>query len=164
MKRARFWFGAVALGAPVLLVVLSLTPGLRLTHSGPVEGWVSFHGRPLAWGSILFVPDDAKLTQWAHAWTDENGHYVIDSDWCRDGAHGKTHYRICVIPDSHASRRQAARRQGGAGFRSAWCGSGNVAFPPPSAATGFPQRLCDPKTTRLEVQLGSEPSRVDVAL
>jgi hypothetical protein len=164
MKRARFWFGTVALGVPVLLVALSLTPGLRLTHSGPVEGWVSFHGRPLACGSILFVPEDPKQTQWAHAWTDENGHYVIDSDWCRDGAHDMTRFRICVMPDSHASRRQAAPRPGEAGYRSAWYGLGDVAFPPPSVASGFPRRLCDPKTTGLEVQLGSQASRVDIAL
>ena len=164
MKRARFWFGAITLVVPLLLVVLLLTPKVRLTQSGPVEGWVSVHGRPLACGSILFVPEDATETQWAYAWTDENGHYVIGSDWCRDGVPGKTRYRICVIPHSHASRRQAALWRGGAGFRSAWYGSGDVALPAPSVASGFPQRLNDPKTTRLEVHLGSEPSRVDVAL
>ena len=168
MKRDRFWFGAVVLGVPVVLGILLFTPGLRLTPSGPVEGSVSFHGRPLAGGSILFVPEDSKQTEWAHAWIDEKGHYAIGSDWRREGANGRRRFHICVIPDSHKIAARAAQgAQGGSWgghHASAWWGSGDVAFPPPSGASGFPARLGNPRTTKLEVQLGSEPARIDVAL
>jgi hypothetical protein len=168
MKKARFWFGTAMLVVPVVLSVLLFTPGLRLTRSGPVEGSVSFHGRPLAGGSILFVPEDSPQTEWAHAWLDESGHYVIGSGWLREGNRGKTRFRICVIPNSHKLTVKGLRGPGGIGsggqIGTAWWGYGEVAFPPPSVATGFPQRLSNPRTTQLEVQLGSEPARIDVAL
>jgi hypothetical protein len=168
MQRSRFWFG-VGLGAvPVLLAALLLSPALHLTSNGPVEGWVSYHGQPLAGGSILFVPDDPRHCEWAHAWLDEKGHYVIGSGWQRDGSDGKTRYRICVIPNSHqlASKLGSNRGVGlsSGELSSAWWGLGEVAFPAPGAGTGFPPRLSNPTTTQLQVQIGSEPSRVDVAL
>ena len=163
MKKARVWFGTLVVVVPVLLAMLAFMPGVRLAHSGPVEGVVIYHGHPLAGGSILFVPEDTKHLEWAHAWTDENGHYWIGSDWHRALSGGKTRFRICVVPDSHKTSAKAPQRRGW-GAVTAWSGIGDVAFPTPTVASGFPRQMSDPRTTRLHVELGSEPARVDIAL
>lgn len=160
MKRDRFWFGAAIVAVPlVLLCFCTLSPGIELSRSGPVEGHVSFRGQPLAGGSILFVPDDASRGNWAMAWIDENGHYKIGSVWSRKGLSGKTRYRICLMPDTH---KTSVRGQNGAQIPSAWSGPGAVGFPAPDASSGFPAQLCDPKTTQFEVLLGMEPARIDL--
>lgn len=168
MKKSRFWFGVGLVAAPVLLGALLFAPGLRLTPRGPVEGFVSFHGRPLAGGSILFVPEDPSHDEWAHAWIDETGHYRIESGWNRGGSSDGKPFRICVIPNSHRVGSQAPRGPHGdsmgQGLGSAWWGIGNVAFPSPPAGSGFPRRLSSPSTTGLHVRIGSEPSRIDVTL
>lgn len=168
MNKARFWFATGLVVVPAVLAFVYLTPGFRLTRSGPVEGWVSYHGRPLSGGSILFVPDDPNQTEWAHAWLDRNGHYVIGSSWLRVGSADRTHFRICVIPHSHeVADKPPPGPQGqgwGSHYAGAWSGMGEVALPPPSLSSGFPQRLSNPRTSKLEVLLGSEPARIDVAL
>ncbi len=160
MKRERLWFGTAMIVVPVLLLLLALSPGIELTRSGPVEGHVSFHGRPLSGGSILFVPEEEGQGDWALARIDENGHYVIGSIWARKASSSKTRYRICLMPNSHHG---ASKTWHGA-VLAAWSGPGAVAFPPPDASSGFPAQFYDPKTTRLQVRLGSEPARIDVAL
>jgi hypothetical protein len=165
MQKARFWFGTALVVIPLMVCAFLFTPGFRLTRSGPVEGWVSFHGRPLAGGSILFVPEDSKEREWALAWIDEKGHYVIGSGWTRDAAGTKTRFRICVIPDTHeATAKARPRAESGGAVDAAWWGVGDVAFPTPSGKTEFPPRLSNPRTTQLAVDLGTEPARIDVAL
>jgi hypothetical protein len=159
MKRNRFWVGTAMIVVPVMFLLASLSPGVGLTRSGPVEGHVTFHGRPLAGGSILFVPEDTRDGDWALAWIDENGHYAIGSIWSRKASSSRTRYRICLMPDSHPTAGLAMHNPA---MRTAWSGVGSVAFPAPAASSGFPANLCDPKTTRFEVRLGSDPARVDV--
>jgi hypothetical protein len=167
MQKARFWFGTTLVVIPLMVCAFLFTPGFRLTRSGPVEGWVSYNGRPLAGGSILFVPEDSKEREWALAWIDEKGHYVIGSGWSREGSSSKTRFRICVVPDTHKVRAKAPqgpRARAWGDVEAAWWGVGDVAFPIPTGSSGFPQRLSNPRTTQLEVELGSEPARIDVSL
>jgi hypothetical protein len=159
MKKYRFWFGTAMIVVPVMLLLVSLSPGIELARSGPVEGHVTFHGRPLAGGSILFVPEDTRDGAWALAFLDENGHYTIGSIWSRKASSSKARYRICLIPDSPGT---PSRSLDSPAMNAALSGVGAVAFPPPATSSGFPTTLCDPKTTRFEVVLGSEPSRVDI--
>ncbi len=107
MKRDRFWFGTAMIAVPVMFLLISVNPVIKLTRSGPVEGHVSFHGRPLAGGSILFVPEDTPEGTWALAWTDENGDYTIGSVWSRTASASKIRYRICLLPDSHQAMARA---------------------------------------------------------
>ncbi len=168
MKKSRFWFGVGLVVVPVLLVSLLFAPSFRLTPRGPVEGFVSFHGRPLAGGSILFVPEDPRHNEWAHAWIDETGHYRIESGWNRGQSSDGKPFRICVIPNSHSLGSKALWGPHGdwgcGSFGEAWWGIGDVAFPSPPAGTGFPGRLSNPDTTQLHVRIGSQPSRIDVTL
>jgi hypothetical protein len=159
MRMDRFWFGAAMIAVPVLFLGGSLSPGIELTQSGSVEGQVTFHGRPLAGGLILFVPEGMREGSRALAWIDENGHYRIDSVWDRKVSSSKTRYRICLTPDTDKVARPSQHRDA---YATAWSGAGDVAFPAPPASSGFPAKVCDPKTTQFEVLLGSEPARVDI--
>jgi hypothetical protein len=159
MKRERFWFGTAMIVVPVMLLLIALSP-VTVKPSGPVEGHVTFHGRPLSGGSILFVPEDTRQGSWAMAWIDENGHYQIGSSWSRDVPRGKMRYRICLMPDTHDPASPLLHRPN---VRTAWTGySSQVGFPQPPTSSEFPAKVCDPKTTRFEVMLGSEPAHVDV--
>ncbi len=160
MKRDRFWFGTAMVAVPMLFFLASMSPGIALTRSGPVEGHVSFHGRPLAGGSILFVPEDTRQGVWAMAWIDEDGYYTIDSAWTRKASASKMRYRICLMPDSHKMAVKGRRKLA---MKTSWSGTGTVGFPAPDASSGFPAQVCDPKTTRFEAVLGTEPAQVDVA-
>jgi hypothetical protein len=160
MKKDRFWFGMTMIAVPVMVVLVALSPGFKLTRSGPVEGHVTFRGRPLVGGAILFVPEDPRQGDWALAWIDENGDYRIGSIWSRDGSVSKMRYRICLMPGAYDASNPLLR---GPEIKTAWAGTGGgVWFPKPAASSGFPAKLCDPETTRLEVMLGSEPAHVDI--
>jgi hypothetical protein len=159
MRKDRFWFGVATIAVPVLFLVVSRSPGLELTQSGPVEGQVTFHGRPLAGGLILFVPEGMCEGTRALAWIDEEGHYRIGSVWDRKASSSKTRYRICLTPDTDKVARPSRH---GDDYATAWSGAGDVAFPAPPTSSGFPAKVCDPKTTQFEVLLGSEPARVDI--
>jgi hypothetical protein len=160
MRRDRFWVGVAVIAVPVLFLVVSLSPGFELTRSGPVEGQVTFNGHPLTGGLILFVPEDTHGGASALAWIDENGRYRIGSVWERKASSSKTRYRICVMPDTPKVPKPSWHEDA---YATAWFGAADVAFPAPDASSGFPAKVCDPKTTQFEVLLGSEPARVDIA-
>jgi hypothetical protein len=63
------------------------------------------------------------------------------------------------MPDSHPAMSHGPHW---AAMRTAWSGGGAVAFPAPAASSGFPAKVCDPKTMQFEVVLGSEPARIDI--
>jgi hypothetical protein len=164
MHRDRFWFGMAMTIAPVLLLLLMITPSIEENASGPIEGHVSFHGRPLAWGTIIFVPKDARNVGWAVGSIDESGHYQIGSEWHREVLRGKSGFRICVMPDYREitggiSQGPDRARTGGTRSGTKAAGYANM-----SVASGFPRQLTDPQTTRLEVRLDSGPAQVDIAL
>jgi hypothetical protein len=164
MQRERFWFGMALVIAPVLLLLLTITPGIEEDQSGPVEGHVSFHGRPLAGGTIMFIPKDSSRISWAMGGIDESGHYEIGSDWHRELLKGKAGYRICVMPDYRTTSGRISQGPDRAQTGGTQSGTKAAGYPNMSVASGFPQQLTDPQTTRLEVRLDSGPAQVDIAL
>jgi hypothetical protein len=164
MQRDRFWFGTAMVIVPVLLLLLAITPSIEENQSGPVEDRVSFHGRPLAGGTIIFIPKDTRHGSEAIGCIDESGHYEIGSDWNREALKGKADFRICVMPDYRKATgmdSQGPVRTGTDGTRS---GTSEAGYPNMSVASGFPRQLTDPQTTRLEVRLDSGPAQVDINL
>lgn len=72
--------------------------------SGPaiatVEGTVKMDGKPLADASVVFIPENGRP---AGAWTDANGHYVLNFGSGRKGA----------LPGKHRVRISTYREGGG---------------------------------------------------
>ncbi len=147
MHKERFWFGTAMTIVPVLFLLVAISPKVEVTQSGPVEGHVSYKGRPLAGASILFIPEDTRRISWALGCADENGHFVIGSEWHRELLEGKSRFRICVLPDYRGQR--GAKRAGA---------------PTINLTSTSPRRWSDPNTTPLKVQLDSGPAQVDITL
>ena len=59
MRTARFWTGAIAFTSlgPGILIATSVG---NFDESGRVEGRVTYNGRPLRGGSIMFVSQDHR--------------------------------------------------------------------------------------------------------
>ena len=62
-----------------------------------VEGSIKMDGKPLAGASVTFFPENGRP---AGAWTDEDGHYVLNFNLDRKGAiPGKNRVRIGTLRD-----------------------------------------------------------------
>lgn len=145
MQRDRFWFGAAMLAAPMVFLVLTISPGVDLAPSGPIEGHVSISGHPMNGGFILLVPEDRSVGSIAGR-IDARGNFRIEPRWTRAEERGETRFRICLTP--------------GAGPITEPTGLTELA----RVAVDLPQQVGDPRTSPLEVQLDSGPAWVDIAL
>lgn len=164
MQKDRFWFGLVLVGAPALFCLLLTLPRIESRRGRPLEGQVNIHGRPMAGGFIVFVPDDPKANM-AIGSLDKKGHYEIEARWLEEDAKSRTHFRICLIPKPQPDDRdgeivrEPARLGDGRG-EAEDVRSTTIA----KVAAGVPRRLTDPRTSDLEVQLVPEATRVDITL
>jgi hypothetical protein len=152
MQRERFWFGTVMASVPVLFLLLAICPGVEVERSGPVEGHVSLHGRPLARASVFFIPEDTQHGSWALGFADDNGHFAIGSEWHREVLKGKARFRICVVPDQRVQSGEISPGLEGSGV------------PTMNVASGSSGHWSDFRTTPLNVQLDSGPAQVDITL
>ena len=102
MKTIRIWIavlGPIALYSLVMFAISDQVPSLTY---GQVRGRVSYNGRPLEEGALLFVPVDAVDIDWAVGPIGKDGRYSIEPGW-RRGRSAKARYRICIIPFPHSS-------------------------------------------------------------
>ena len=164
MKRERFWFGVTLCFVPVVLLLRALGPSIKGDRSGPVEGHVSIHGRPMTGGLIYFVPDDLDL-QAAIGRVDNKGHYTIGPSWYRKGTSGDARYRICLIPKPRRAASGEPSDLDWVGTFGADADPGNPEpMGPTKVASRSLRRLSDPSTSDLEVRLDSGPAQIDIAL
>jgi hypothetical protein len=158
MQRDRLWFGTALIAGPLVLLLLMMVPSVEGDQCGQLEGHVSIHGRPLEGGIITLVPEDARNPNWAAGFIDETGHFVLSSGWYHGALKDRMGFRICITPVDLRSTGYVPRGAGDSAYRAGASGSGvNV-------VADFPRQLSDPRTTRLEVRLDSEPAHVDIAL
>jgi len=99
MSTARFYTGLVIL-AGLAMVILIAIPGRQAAPSGPVEGSVALHGRPLTGGMIFFSSEDPEDGEGVSAKIDRNGHFECDRRWRRDRA-ARMRFRIDIVPAPH---------------------------------------------------------------
>jgi hypothetical protein len=140
---------------------MAMTPGLDNRSSGPIHGRVTYNGRPLDGGYVLFEPMDRISNDWAVAPIERDGTYAIDSKWQRQNP-GKERFGISVVPKSGMVAAQMPSRSEGAN-------PDEVPMSPDSAqsaavSSGFPSRFTNVRTSGLHVTLGREPARVDIDL
>jgi hypothetical protein len=166
MNRNRTWVGGLGISAPCVLFTLAMTPGLAPTSSGPVHGRVTYNGRPMDGGYILFEPMERDSNQWAVGAIGRGGNYSIDSQWQR-GKQGKECFRICVVPNKGTPAAPSPSLCEGASPDEVPMALGSEV--PDSGQTvavdsGFPKRFTNARTSGLHVTLGREPARVDIDL
>lgn len=151
MERERFWCGTTMIVVPLICLLLPFAPQIEFIQSGTIEGHVSFQGRPLTGGFILFVPEDETCDS-AAGYLDEEGHYLIGTRWIRK-ASTETRFRICLLPAPGPGPGDALRSPDRAGERSGQ-----------AAASPELRRLRDPRTSNLKVRLDASPAHVDISL
>jgi hypothetical protein len=159
----------------LLLIVASAILGMlaassRSDSAGRVWGHVSYQGRPVTSGAIVFAPVGQEAGQSTMAKIGQNGLYSLDSKW-RRRPNVKGHYKIAILDGSFTfNNRNVANRWSTRGEPSR--PGDDEASPAPhpsvagrqSGATAFPVRFTDTQTSGLQVTLGVEPTRVDVDL
>lgn len=97
MKNARFWTGLVfCTGLPLSLVMG--TVGRDSMKSSSVYGKVSYNGRPLSSGLVLFESLDRVRSPDIVALIDHEGRFNGRAEWQLNPP-GRTQFRIHVYPD-----------------------------------------------------------------
>lgn len=164
MQKERFWFGTSLVVIPALFFLMLIMPPMKAPRGGPLEGDVKIHGRPLAGGYILFVPDDSKAAT-AIGLIDGQGHYQIESRSLEEGAEVPTHFRIRLIANQDDDDVNHEIVSEPAPIRDAQShAEANRPRTVTKVAAGLPRWLTDPRTSALQVQIGPEPTRVDITL
>jgi hypothetical protein len=166
MNKIRTWVGGLSISAPCVFFTLAMTPGLDPTASGPVHGRVTYNGRPLEGGYILFEPMEMDSNQWAVGAIERGGSYSIDLRW-RRGNQGKERFLIAVVPKHWTPATPAPSPSEGASPDNVPMSLGSK-DPDSCQSTamdcGFPKRFTNARTSGLHVTLGREPARVDIDL
>lgn len=166
MNRTRTWVSALVIIIPCMMITLSMTGAFNIFRTtGSIYGRVTFNGRPLERGFVLFYPTHENSNDWTVGAIGKDGTYYIDSKWRLNIE--ETKYRICVIPRKGRSTAQIELSHDKArtnvvpvtlGDRSA--DSHQLA----SVDVGFPKKFTDVATSGLQITLGREPARIDIDL
>jgi hypothetical protein len=185
MKTARFWTGMVML-AVLAMIAFRISPwGTMAVQSGPVEGRVTYHGRPVSRGTIYFYSYDRENGWDWWAFIDDNGHYSCGPEWPRN-PWNRTRYRMRVMldPDKYPLGAPVADRGGspvppgekGPESRLGGEGASGPRIVQASMASedhvltgqsSAPARRPTPGPANqvdLEVWLGTEPAHIDIDL
>ena len=183
MRTARFWTAAIAFTSlgPGILIATSVG---NFDESGRVEGRVTYNGRPLRGGSIMFVSQDRRSEDKVVC-IDETGHYDSGTEWRRDHS-APTRFRIVILPDPDrypydppvTKRRRLRGTRPGPGRqpqRGARRGGVTVPHDDPALGQGLGRGMRQPDfkpigirpisdidRTHLAVELGAEPARVNI--
>jgi hypothetical protein len=183
MRTARFYTGLVIL-AGLAMAILMVIPSQRAASSGPVEGTVISHGRPLVGGVVFFTPEDPQDGEGMSARIDKDGHFRCDLRWRRDRA-TRMRFRIDIelalrnsvpdpppedpreIPEAGDSADHDRVGDGGRGpiRRIARASLRSLGWPSPRRVveTGRRRRSSVLRITE-HVWLGPEPAHLDIDL
>jgi len=167
MNKTRTWVGGLCISAPCVILTLAMTPGPDPTSSGPVHGRVTYNGRLLDGGFILFELMERDSNEWAAGPIEQDGSYAIGSKW-PGRKHGKDRFRICVVPRNSQPVAQMPSPSEEAGPDVAPMALSSQEEPDSQQSgaveSGFPRRFMNARTSGLYVTLGPEPARVDIDL
>jgi hypothetical protein len=164
MRAIRFGIACILLFAATAIVILAASPGSDSRRAGEVWGCVSYHGRPLTGGAIVFAPVHEDDGPGAGAVIRKNGTYSINSGWAR-GPKVRSEYKVCILPDKRKSAQRSTQVTGTSP-------EDDPTSPAPETSTAgrprvvsdFPARFVDLETSGLRVALGLEPTRVDIEM
>jgi len=147
------------------LVILALLPDGQFSSAGPVWGQVSYQGRPLKSGTVMFLPTGVDQGLWASATIRENGCYAVPADWSRPGP-GRGRYKICIIPGPRRMNLQPFPGNEGAPPSVVQVSGGTelLVSGGAEAKLEIPDRFTQGFSSSLEVSLGPEPACIDIDL
>ena len=147
------------MGVPVIQRVFVLVLGLAVTLCGcgksnqketfSVKGVVSFEGKPLEFGSVVFVPKGGGPTAMANIARD--GSYELGSYSETDGAVPGIH-QVMILADKPAGTGAGALPED------------SIRKPTGGNVSVIPEKFADLVNSGLEVTVQSQPNRVNFEL
>lgn len=181
MRNARFWTGLVFFGGLPMGLVMGMVrePVPQTSH---LEGYVTYHGRPLTQGVIYLQSQDREHADDIFASIEANGHFAGSTRWSHDLV-GRARFQIHLLPDPRGASADpilACLVGGGVMARVTYTNlpgretpgvrtvvSGDRAGATPSIQLPRPKMgpaLPASGSEQLEVWLGAEPTRLDIDL
>jgi hypothetical protein len=96
MKTERYWMGVGMFTCFVMGIFIAVFGGW-LTPRGVIDGTVTYRGRPVSGGMVVFASLDLRSDS-GTARIDAKGHFVCPWWWKRDNA-GESRFQIRLVPD-----------------------------------------------------------------
>lgn len=168
MNRTRKWVTLLAVGIPFVILVLSMNTQLFSSlfgSTGAIYGRVTYNGKPLERGFVLFYPTDENSADWVVGTIGKDGTYRIESKWRHNTA--KKQFRICIVPRRGKPAAHVEVPHEGSGPLTVPVelnSKSSDAHPLVAVNIGFPRRFTNVATSGLQITLGREPARIDIDL
>jgi hypothetical protein len=159
-SRSPFSFHWLTCALLLLILVAIWIPGLGGSATGlkpsRVTGRVTYQGRPLTTGTLIFMPSDRRGNDWAAAQIESDGRFALSSQQAREELPAGRYSMFFVFrpEDSSATKLQINRR---ADDEEA---SDHLADPTPP----IPVRYTNPETSGLWIDLAKGPNRIEIDL
>ena len=166
MNRIRKQVACLAISIPCLVILPAMNAELFssvLSPQGAIYGRVTYKGKPVDRGFVMFYSTDEKINDWAVGTLDKDGSYCINPGWRH--CLGKTQYQISITPQRRRARRHVDHREVEAASHdvaSSRDSQSADSHSPALADIGFPRRFTSVRTSGLKITLGTEPARIDI--
>ncbi len=164
MRKVRTWVAVLGIGVPCVIVAIAMTTNW-FSSAGSIYGQVTYKGKPLDRGFVLFYPTDETETDWVVGPIDKNGSYSIHSGWRHHS--GKKRFRICIIPrkGKPAAHVDLTGQESHSKVIPVELNSkGDDSHQLVAVDIGFPHRYTNIATSGLQITLGREPVQIDIDL
>ncbi len=162
MNKTRKWVTGLAIGIPVAMILVARYTDF-FTPTGALYGRVTYNGKPLDRGFVLFYPTDEKSNDWVVGPIDKEGNYRIDSKWRHNTK--EIQFRICIIPRKGKPAAHVDVPHEGSDSRVVPVplnSKDSDSHPLVALDVGFPNRFTNISTSGLQITLGREPARIDI--
>jgi hypothetical protein len=162
MNKTRKWVTGLAIGIPVAMMLIARYSNF-FTPTGALYGQVTYNGKPLDRGFVLFYPTDEKSNDWVVGTIDKDGNYRIDAKWRHNP--DKMRFRICIIPrkGKPVAHVDVPHQESGSRVVPVALNSKETdAHPLVALDVGFPHRFTNISTSGLQITIGREPARIDI--
>lgn len=162
-SRGPFYFYWATLVVLVLVLLMIWIPGLGGASGGlrpsGISGKVTYNGKPLTRGAIIFMPHDRRGPDWAAAQLDQEGKFKLEDESSGNEPLAPGRYEIFfVFRDRIAAEAKLLRQPSEAGD-----GSPTNVEPAPEPSP-IPVKYTKPETSGLWMNLGREPNRIVIEL
>ena len=147
---------------PCVLIFLGMNAEV-FSPTGALYGQVTYNGKPLDRGFVLFYPTDEKSSDWAVGPIDKDGSYRIEPKWRHIS--GRTQFRICIVPRKGKPATHMDVPHEGSDSRAVSVPLNSTSSDAHSLVAldvGFPDKYTNIATSGLQISLSREPARIDI--
>jgi hypothetical protein len=142
----------------MLLVLASCGTDDGMGKRYPVQGTVTYNGRPLEKGAISFIPDDPKGGGVGATGEITNGSYALSTGGNQDGARAGIYKVTITAREDSLDKAKAEFAKDTKGFDPGYLPGRYVAKAASQAKSLIPTAYGDVRTTNLGAEVKAQPS------